>query len=258
MTTIRVDQPPPATQDNQQTPPAPPTSEPPTNPPAPPPPAPDPNATIGLYERLLQEQNAEIARLRAQAQAPAAPNNQPPAFNGENFFQNPGEVLDNFRKTLIQDVQQTISPLNQFRLQMERQTAYNNNKGQMEMYIPQHLKGYWPIIAQRMDMAFNAGYIQDASLQGLMGAFNTILGQVIAQGQVPVAPTNAIPPQPGVPFTPPSIPPSPPPPPTPPANQLRALTENEKLVARMAGMDDATYLKHLEGSTMIVQPQAAR
>ncbi len=238
----QIQQPDPNNPNPAPTPPATPPSTPPT----------DPNAAqLGLYERLLAETQAENARLRSQLGNPnPAPAPVQTRVEAENFFTNPSEALNNFRTVLMQDVNAAIAPLNTFRVQVERQNIYNANKAQLDSVIPPHLRGYWPVASQRMDMLMLNGQLQDVSFQALYSLFTAYIGSMFAQGNVPVAPTPANPNP--TPFVPPSIPSSPPPPPTPQNPLLRPLTENEKLVARASGMDDAAYLRSLAETSMII------
>lgn len=228
------------------TPPAPPTSPPPT----------DNSAQLGLYERLLQETQAENARLRAQLQAPVNPT--PPAqVDAANFFQDPSGALNNFRNVLMQDVTNAIKPLNDFRTQVQQQNIYAANKLQVEQYIPNHLKAYWPLASQQIDRLAMNGQLQDVSVQAIFNLFTAFVGNMVASGQLPV-PQTPTPPNPTNQFVPPSIPPSPPPPPTPSDPNNRPLTENEKMVARAAGMTDAAYLQYIVEQSMIVPPKGAK
>jgi hypothetical protein len=200
---------------------------------------------LSAIANMIAAQQTAIEELKAKQNAPV--NTTPPhdpSADAQLMFQDP--------RTLIrEEVTNAVKPLNEFRMQMQRQNQYMALKGQIRNYFP-NLAPYWSNIESQLDQAFSAGQL-DPTPQALNFAVNAIVGNMVNSGMInPSAPSV----KPSSPV-PPNIPSSPPPPPTPPKPQLRELTEQEKTIARMNGMTAEQYLQHIEGASISVPVKPA-
>lgn len=208
-------------------------------------PAPTPEPTNNLlsaYSAVLGEKDREIARLRAEAEAR---NNQPaptlsPEEQSKKFFETP---LDLIRS----EIHAAIKPLNEFAAQTKREQEYANLKSQMRQD---------PRFSQlsAIEVDFDL-MMKNAPLDPntMIGAYYAVLGMAHANGKL-AAPAPTTPPAPAAPVTTPAhLRPSAGNVAAPTKPQRRQLTENEKRLARAAGMTDDQYLDELEGpATLIV------
>lgn len=240
----------------------PPTQDPPQNPPASPPantPTPSNQSTDSLeatkafYESLLNDANNRAARAEADAQAArgnvaAAP---PPPPVEVDVIGNPQGFLTAIR----QEIKQQVAPLDDFRLQYQRQQQYELNKNLIKAN-PQ-VAPHWHLLEPHLNQAFANGQLKDTSLNGLAWACQTILGNLVFNNPSilqTAAPAATTPPA-NPPRTPPNVAPSAPPAPVNPNQNgaaLRDLTEAEERLRRQWGMTKEEFLKGSEGDAITV------
>lgn len=188
---------------------------------------------------MVAQQNAAFEELKSKFSSASTSAEPPhdPAKDAQIMFQDP--------RTLIrEEVTRAVEPLNQFRVQMQRQNNYSALKSQLRSAQPQ-LNPYWAQIESQLDAAFAGGQVEPTP-QSIMFAVNAIVGNIALSGgfnQQQKPPNNSM--------VPPNIPSSPPPPPT-PKPQLRELTEAEHTVRRAAGLTVEQYLANVEGSSISV------
>lgn len=209
-------------------------------PPANPQPAGDPNI-LAAYQTQLQHEARERARLerelaeaRKVKEVPLTPDQE------KEFFDKPKSVL---KELVRQEIQEAVRPFNQDMAMQRREALIGNLKAQMRKNPAQF--PYIDQIEDLFDQIINAAQNIDANVA--VAAYNTALGYHISRGgqltkkvdDTPPPPSN----RPTVPNNPPHIRPSaPPPPPAGGKKQIRALTENERKIARFNGQTDEEYL----------------
>lgn len=191
---------------------------------------------IGVLESTLQENNRTIQQLANRTTEPQQPTESVEERN-KRFFVEPTAIVR-------EEVAQAVAPLNAFVQQFQRKTEYDRLKSKFQvnpMYAG-HLSD--SRVSAFVDQVFDSGKVEvnDATMQQaiIMG-----VGQA-AMGALGAAPTTTQQQEQQVRVDPPTQRPSAPNAPrqvTKPA--VRALTENEKTIARMKGMTDEQYLAWL-------------
>lgn len=188
---------------------------------------------LAEMQRMILQQQEEIARLGNVAKNVEAPQTQQPS---PDFYTDPkGAIRD--------EVNRSVAPINEFIQTFQRTQIYQTNKEAIRNSYPQ-LSPYWSVISPRLDQIFGNGQV-DPSFNNLSTAISNIVGQLTLQGNVPTQqPTNQ--------QLPPSITPSAPLSP-PPQNQQRPviLTEQQKVIARASGMTDEEFAQGLTRQTII-------
>ena len=212
-------------------------------------PTPQPQPTGGdpsilaAYQQQLLAETRERARLERELAEARKPKEQPPTPDEEKeFFDKPKSVV---RELIRQEIQEAVRPFNQSVAQQQREALIVAIKQQMRRNTAQ-----FPYIDQvegLFDQILSNTQNIDANVA--VAAYNTALGYHISQGgRLETAPKNDNPPTPNrgnppVSNNPPHIRPSAPP--APPANgakKMRALTENERKIARFNNQTDEEYL----------------
>lgn len=207
--------------------------------------APSTNPEFDIVKQQIAQLTQVVGTLAStiQNRPTAAP--PPPPITADDFHSNPQLLIDRIRD----EISAQTAPLNQFRVQLERQQQYQAIKGQVKNANPQFGK-FWHLIEPQLDQAFMTGNVE-VHPQLVFYQAQAIFGGLVSQN--PALLVSAPAPTPAT-----MIPPSGSAPPNPAAEapKQRELTDAERQVARRSGLTDAQYLNLLEGSAMIVTHRA--
>lgn len=212
----------------------------------------------GILEETLREQNRTISRLNEQVSSrPAAPEPAPapvdPATARQEFYNDPMTAT---RKIVGDALKETVAPLLDFVKEMKGQGLVGQLKSQLK--ADARFAPFWDEAVERgVDDAVSKlqpGQINEVTMQGIVVQVIGLKTMGLLPGSQPApAPRNPNPnpdpnPAPRMTTTPAHMRPSAPPAPSAGngKKQLRALTENEKRLARENKMTDEEYLFWLD------------
>ena len=241
------------TPDPNPTPPDP-VIDPPADPPAPPKPSDltpeEMRAMLGQQQELiraqaraLEEGSNRLQSIEAKLSKLSEPAPKAPAEQAKEFFDNPTTVT---RDIVKEELKTAVQPLRDFVDGMRSESAYD--KAKKSVKSDPKLKQVFEVAEDLIDAAMSQEGVQPteaafrATALATMGAIYAGFVPGRTLGGAPPPPPNG---DPAVPHQPSHVRPSAPPPPAPPKAKEPELTENQRRLAREAGLTPAQYVAYM-------------